>query len=856
MFPERLAVPFRPPAVGVRATRPTPRPATRGPGSRAQERRLAPAFERLTNAFNAERIRLQDDPDALEPERILVLEIAGELADFINAVARIEGLEWLAEASEDQLDADDEFAVVTREGRRKPYARQLFIVASDQRAWQELLRLWESYKRGDEFQRGLTPFRNLFDLLRDLREWDDRDRLERSGATEAWTRDLAGLGDQLVPFEAELWLRNDEGRRRAERDAVAAGLQTVGGQVLQELVLEEIGYHGLLGEAPAHLLVDAARNAEVRWLRTEGVRLFHPVGQAVVPEFEELVAAAGVELDGIELPPRASPRVAFLDGLPIENHDLLAGRIEIDDPDDWALMTPAASRIHGTAMASLVVHGDLSAGEPVLTELVYIRPILRVEAPPWLQTSREELPSDRLVVDTVYSAIARMLEGDAAVAPGVSVIGLAIGDPAQQFDRFMSPLARLLDWLSFRYQVLFLVSAGNHTADLALPVDIDVDDPNELQHEVLDFIRRNALSRRLLSPAESMNSLTIGAAHKDSSAVDAPDGHLDPLSSSDLASIISPLASGFRRSIKPDVLLPGGRQMMRPARATAVGETVFEVVQTTRPPGLRAASPDPRGATRNSTAHFCGTSGASALALRAGALLLAELDALRAAWGEQFPSEGYSPVLIKALLVHTARWRSGREAVAAVLNGAGESAGRAAIGRFLGYGRAEPEDALAIQTDNRITALYAADIEAGDAHTFRLPLPPSLAGSTVERRLTITLAWLSPINPSHRFYRRAALAVVPGGEDDVFGSRDEVDANATRRGTVQHEILRGGGAVPYVDGANAEFVVSCRADAGVLDSSIPYALVVTLDVPLGVQLPIYTEIRERLTARIPVRPPA
>ena len=251
-----------------------------GPGRKRQEERLAPAFERLTAAFEAGRLRVADAPDALEPELILVLEIAGEIEEFVNAVRRIVTLEWLLEQTEDQVDPDEEFAVVSREGVRKSYGRQLFVLASDATAWAQMLRLWEIYQQDGQFPRGLTKFRDLFARLRELRPWDDRDRLLRAGAAQAWQRDLAGLGDELIPFEAELWLRRDAARRAELREAFDTDLREVGGELLQELVLEEISYHGLLGRVPAQLLLDAAARREVRWMSTANVRLFHPTGQA------------------------------------------------------------------------------------------------------------------------------------------------------------------------------------------------------------------------------------------------------------------------------------------------------------------------------------------------------------------------------------------------------------------------------------------------------------------------------------------------------------------------------------------------------------------------------------------------
>ena len=104
----------------------------------------------------------------------------------------------------------------------KRYTRQLFLIATDVRAWQQLLGLWERFKRGEAMPHGLTAFRDLFSDCEMSARWNNQDRLERAGAAEAWRRDLADLGDQLVPFEAELWLRRDQKRRGAVIDRLSA----------------------------------------------------------------------------------------------------------------------------------------------------------------------------------------------------------------------------------------------------------------------------------------------------------------------------------------------------------------------------------------------------------------------------------------------------------------------------------------------------------------------------------------------------------------------------------------------------------------------------------------------------------
>ena len=48
----------------------------------------------------------------------------------------------------------------------------------------------------------------------------------------------------------------------------------------------------------------------------------------------------------------------------------------------------------------------------------------------------------------------------------------------------------------------------------------------------------------------------------------------------------------------------------------------------------------------------------------------------------------------------------------------------------------------------------------------------------------------------------------------VGGERSDCDWNAVQRGTLQHEILEGNKATPYVDGATMMVRVCCKADAG------------------------------------------
>ena len=102
------------------------------------------------------------------------------------------------------------------------------------------------------------------------------------------------------------------------------------------------------------------------------------------------------------------PVAALFDGVPVQRHALLDGRLLIDDPDGLEDLSAVAGRRHGTAMASLILHGDRHREEEPLDRQVYVRPVLV----PMDDGAREESSRDRLLVDTLYRAVRRMKEGE------------------------------------------------------------------------------------------------------------------------------------------------------------------------------------------------------------------------------------------------------------------------------------------------------------------------------------------------------------------------------------------------------------------------------------------------------------
>jgi len=65
----------------------------------------------------------------------------------------------------------------------------------------------------------------------------------------------------------------------------------------------------------------------------------------------------------------------------------------------------------------------------------------------------------------MWRVFRELFDGEGAEGPAgaqIAVVNLSVGDPASPFDSILSPWARIIDWLSYEYGVLVIVSVGNH----------------------------------------------------------------------------------------------------------------------------------------------------------------------------------------------------------------------------------------------------------------------------------------------------------------------------------------------------------------------------------------------------------
>ncbi len=848
-----------------------PREKVPAVGAGRQATRIGPKFERLERTLGEpERLgELREDAAAIVPERALVFEVASDMADFYRAYRGIPGLEFLGE-DEGEAAPDDDFFIPGTDGEPredKNVPRRFYFTIPDQTALRELVSLWNRFQRGENLGYGRTAWRDVFSHLADMRPWGPMDRLTEE-AIEDWRERLEFAPDTPIRFEVEFWFRDNATRREQAERTFLEKLREVAGNLLDSAVIDAIRYHAILVEVAPAVIQDLLDHPDVGLVAFDDVMMLRPQSMVSGPVEGDLEDASETEVgqDGQEL---QAPFAALLDGMPMRQHQRLADRLIVDDPDGFEdEYGSALEQRHGTAMASLILHGDLNNADPTLPirRRLYVRPIMypQQNGP---DSTREVMPPDRLSIDLIWRTFIRMYDGEGEeepTAPTVRVVNLSLGDAKRRFAGVMSPWARLIDYLAWRYNVLILVSAGNipdriPLEDVAAWADFEALDPKDRQSVVLRAILRQRANRKLLAPSEALNALTIGAAHNDNVA---PNGQgvlsADPYASTALPNLSSALGLGFKRTIKPEILFPGGAEHIR-ANST---HAPIEVEPTPIPArffGIGVASPG-TGGEANRKINMSGTSVATALATHNAMRILEALEELPNDASHPEIDPAYHSIILKALLVHSAQWDDETAAALKDLVNEGQRLywehERDEISRFLGFGCPDI-DRVVDCAENRATLIGWNTIHSKETDRFEVPLPAELEGIAGFRALAVTIAWLTPITHSHRMYRLAKFKAGPGADKNfsigVSNSKQQPSHNALGKGTIYHHRWEGEEAAEFVNNANLVLDVTCSPAAGELDEAISYAVIATLEVGQDVAVPVYERIRERLREAVRIR---
>lgn len=349
--------------------------------------------------------------------------------------------------------------------------------------------------------------------------------------------------------------------------------------------------------------------------------------------------------------------------------------------------------------------------------------------------------------------------------------------------------------------------------------------------------------RRLLAPADSLNALTVGSWHRDSSTeVFRGTSPFSPYDGEEMPNLSSRLGPGLRRSAKPEALFAGGRQRAR-LDPVAAPPILLSHPLPSRFWGLKVAAPPDNG---GMGLHFTiGTSAATALATHSAHRIFDALEEAYPGVIAQMPLAERA-CLLKALLVHAASWRGSETFIRSVIDPDEEihhEHWRREVCRHLGYGFVDPDDAIACAAD-RATMWATGTIGPEGSTTFDVPIPAVFAANADLREVRATLAWLAPTRPGYLAYRAVKLRI-PSLQADALetagvGTLTAQPTNSqSESGTILHRRWRdsrigsGGGTIPVQ--------VQRERDQGTpIDDPIPFGLAVTVEMPGAVQ--VYDQI--------------
>lgn len=801
--------------------------------SERQFGRFAPKFDRLAEVLQRDPggISLRADPSALAPERVLVFELRTSVASFVSAVRGIHGLELV---DEEEMGADEE--------DKNPVA---YLLVPDIRALAQIESLWRRWQRneplGDVYMAG---WRDAFALLKDLRPWGPQDRVDQQDAM-ALEQDIAGLGEgDRIRLEVELVFRRNAGEVEQTFRNDLEGRQ---GRVVAKARIEEIGYHALLIELPV---------AEVRGILARSANSV--AGFDSIMHVRPQSVASAIELAEVsrteKVPERmdlGEPILALLDGVPMARHSLLEQHLVVEDAFGLEANTQVSDRKHGTAMASLIVHGDRNLQEAALPRRIHVLPVMAANP-----GEGETFPRDRLVVDMIYNAVRIMREGPEAVAPHVIIVNISLGNRRQPFHRRLSAWARLLDRLAYQYGILFVVSAGNVGDSFAVEqfanrIEFEGADAQTRFVGVLSAVNSLMGQRRIIAPAESINSITVGGCNED--AVSPPlrltsRTSVDPYSNLRISNPSSALGPGYGAAVKPDILMPGSRERLVVVRSDG---RVIEVkpAPPTHAAGLKVAAP-PRAGQESFESYTNGTSASAALASRTCHRIH---DALEMAYGDSFLSLPHREraVLLKALIAHTAAWPE-RTAelmkhVLGPLDGRQHVKQKDNVRRYLGYGIVDADSAVACAGD-RATFWAVGEVRSDQMVNISIPIPEVMGGLAQAHMVSATVAWFTPTHPGTKAYRSIRLKLLEPEEIAELGLKAcprQPDVNQSNRGTLFSRRWEGSRAAAVSENMVMRLHVQREHDQVELhDDPIPFGLAVTIAMPGVVE--IYEQVQQRL----------
>ncbi|MFH1883395.1 MAG: hypothetical protein ABIL62_11870, partial [Planctomycetota bacterium] len=249
----------------------TPRPQSKPhfPGHARQVERLSHQLDELQQDFSRYKANVSGVVAGLEPETVLVIEIAGSVDDFRQAVEATDGLEWLGEWDIENIEPNDDFYEAPKIGvdffkdkiegitnraqskeiqeilkehefidddgkiiideipklllpehlthlnrdiiraintaKDKRLKGRLFLSLVNEQGLNKLLSLWEQWEKSQKLPSGKAKWRDVFNQTLKIRRWGIEETLQETGMIDRW-HDLLNPSDPVQEIHCQIEL--------------------------------------------------------------------------------------------------------------------------------------------------------------------------------------------------------------------------------------------------------------------------------------------------------------------------------------------------------------------------------------------------------------------------------------------------------------------------------------------------------------------------------------------------------------------------------------------------------------------------------------------------------------------------
>ena len=499
-------------------------------------------------------------------------------------------------------------------------------------------------------------------------------------------------------------------------------------------------------------------------------------------------------------PPRATaPTVCVIDSGIQEGHLLLDAAIDRHQSKCF-LPERAANAVadevrpngHGTRVAGAVLYGETPPDSGVVN-LCY-----------WLQNARVldgncKLPKTLFPPGYLRAIVEHFHKGRRKTR----IFNHSINADVPCRTTFMSAWASEIDLLSLRNDILFVVSAGNISADRNDQFFPGLRQMFGNNLEYPAYLHESCC--RVASPGQSLQALTVGSV-----AYEAfnQGGWMSIASDRDHASAFSRCGFGIWGAIKPEVVEYGGDNLVNASRDLTVVGT---------PPAAVACYPDLVASTMHGRTQAHGRDGAVGTSFAAPKVsrIAAELQAV-------LPEE--SCLLYRALIVQSAQWPAWANGIS--------SAEQLNVLRRIGYGI--PDMVRATTNDDcRVTIVSRGDqtITANECHVFQVPIPESMRGQGDEFdiRIDVTLSYVAQPKRTRRATKRYMATWLEWKASKLGQSVEDFRCKALKdRETVEGQTA--GTTLPWTLGAQSNHGIDgARRSAGTVQKD--WAVVKSYKLP-------------------------